>query len=420
MFESVVIAPRGCLSVGGYDTRFDFGHLAETLVFYDKVTLVGEPHEVGSLIVNMGADAFLELHGSGRIAVVPTYCQSGYGDNRDELVFNSSRLFWGIAPLDMLEANLRLIEIKTRKAVLDAVAGSGALALISDLALRNANEALRAQAGDDTHFVEGIAKAILKYRNPGEEDAIRFVSGRLGIDRDLGERHGAPRVDEFGNFEHWEELMRLWKSGAHTVPLRPIGLIHEMAKFLSWFDSALLMKAEFSVDPPLADGITQQINRTTAKLFPASDLSLFQEIVFSDARAIGQPVSNASMEERKQQFLNLATLLGQKERFSRWLKAQPPDRLLLQSYMDYIRHGTWVDKLPGKTVRFLIFSGAGVLADIALTAAAGMPGVGTAGGLAIGAFDSLVLDNLREGWRPSQFIDGPLTKWVGRAKEGRA
>ena len=116
MFESVVIAPRGCLEVNGYHTGFDFGHLAETLVFYDKVTLVGEPPEVGNLIVNMGADAFLELHGHRRIAVVPTRFMEGYSDNRDELVFDPSHLFWGNAPLDMLEANLRLIEKSKRKA----------------------------------------------------------------------------------------------------------------------------------------------------------------------------------------------------------------------------------------------------------------------------------------------------------------
>jgi hypothetical protein len=60
-------------------------------------------------------------------------------------------------------------------------------------------------------------------------------------------------------------------------------------------------------------------------------------------------------------------------------------------------------------MRFLIFTGLGAATDMMLPT-----GLGTAMGLALGAFDSLVLDNLLRGWRPNQFVDGPLAEWVGK------
>ena len=65
-----------------------------------------------------------------------------------------------------------------------------------------------------------------------------------------------------------------------------------------------------------------------------------------------------------------------------------------------------MEKLPTKAYRFGFFTGAGLLADIVVPT-----GFGTAAGVSIGAADSLLIDKLIKGWKPNQFIDGPMRKF---------
>ena len=51
---------------------------------------------------------------------------------------------------------------------------------------------------------------------------------------------------------------------------------------------------------------------------------------------------------------------------------------------------------------------------LALGAAFTNPITGTAAGTALSLADSFLLDKLIKGWKPSQFIDGPLKDFVQR------
>jgi hypothetical protein len=68
----------------------------------------------------------------------------------------------------------------------------------------------------------------------------------------------------------------------------------------------------------------------------------------------------------------------------------------------------WADKLPPKTLRWLLFTGGG----LALGAAFTNPLTGAIAGTALSLADSFLLDKLIKGWRPSQFIEGPLKDFV--------
>jgi hypothetical protein len=72
-----------------------------------------------------------------------------------------------------------------------------------------------------------------------------------------------------------------------------------------------------------------------------------------------------------------------------------------------VTQSTWVDKLPSKTIRWLLFSGAGLGLD-----AMGAGGVGTALGIGLGAVDSFFLDSILKGWKPNQFVEGSLAPFV--------
>jgi hypothetical protein len=47
-----------------------------------------------------------------------------------------------------------------------------------------------------------------------------------------------------------------------------------------------------------------------------------------------------------------------------------------------------------------------------LADAAAPTGLGTSAGISVGAADSLLLDRLIKGWKPNQFIDGPIREFT--------
>ena len=79
---------------------------------------------------------------------------------------------------------------------------------------------------------------------------------------------------------------------------------------------------------------------------------------------------------------------------------QAPDGGLLRTYYRDVTASSWVDKLPGKSLRFIFFTGAGILLDVA-----GTGGVGTAIGVAASAADTFLLDRMIQGWKPNQFVE---------------
>ena len=67
----------------------------------------------------------------------------------------------------------------------------------------------------------------------------------------------------------------------------------------------------------------------------------------------------------------------------------------------------WADKLAPKGIRWLLIW----LAGLAVDAVAGSH-VGVAGSVGLSAADALLFDKLIKGWRPNQFIDGPLKDFL--------
>ena len=107
-------------------------------------------------------------------------------------------------------------------------------------------------------------------------------------------------------------------------------------------------------------------------------------------------------------FADLRDLIRKAKRFRHWLENQSPDAELAKNYVREITKESWVDKLPSKTVRFSVITGLGLAVD----ALAGGGGVGTALGAGIGVADNFLLDRVLKGWRPNQFIEGDLKKFL--------
>lgn len=121
----------------------------------------------------------------------------------------------------------------------------------------------------------------------------------------------------------------------------------------------------------------------------------FEQLAFGEARPFGDAFRDGRID-----LSTALKTIDETRKFREWLTGIPVDADLIVEYHKAINKDTWLDKLPGKTSRFALFTGGGAFMDIMMTG-----GLGTVAGVTLSAFDSFVLDGLVKGWRPSNFVD---------------
>jgi hypothetical protein len=129
---------------------------------------------------------------------------------------------------------------------------------------------------------------------------------------------------------------------------------------------------------------------------------------FQESVVDGVPSIRDAVNSGKRTFREVIQLLPKAEKFKDWLRKQGATEDLRSAYLKEVAHLDWADKLPPKSLRWLLISAAG----LGLGAAIGATAVGTAAGLALSAGDTFLLDRLLKGWKPNQFIEGPLKQFL--------
>ena len=128
------------------------------------------------------------------------------------------------------------------------------------------------------------------------------------------------------------------------------------------------------------------------------EISRFIDLTMNDARTIREAVNSGRVS-----FTRVVELLESADKFRYWLQQQPVDAELVRTYYQAVIRGSWADKLPGKSARWAVFTGLGLAAD-----AFGTAPWGTLGGIAISAADVFLFEKLISGWKPHQFVEGEL------------
>jgi hypothetical protein len=118
--------------------------------------------------------------------------------------------------------------------------------------------------------------------------------------------------------------------------------------------------------------------------------------VFDEAKMIREAVNRNEIK-----FEDLVEIFKKAKKFKSWLKNIESDKNLVKEYFKEVTTESIIERLPSKTFRWSLFTGAGFIVDLI----AGTPAIGTIGGVGLGAFDSFLLDKLIKGWKPNQFIN---------------
>jgi hypothetical protein len=189
------------------------------------------------------------------------------------------------------------------------------------------------------------------------------------------------------------------KKGSLTAPLL---LSHYLnAQEESYFSAQY--GAEIASDP-LYQKLTQLdlAGAISARMKSQTEIAFFTDYNFHDGRDVKAAINSGA--RTVDEFL---PVLAQARKFRDWAGSLAENASLMKEYYRALSVQTWLDKLPGKTTRWSVFTGAGLALD-----SLGLGGIGTLGGISLSALDSFFLDRLVKGWRPNQFVDR-LQDFVG-------
>jgi hypothetical protein len=135
-----------------------------------------------------------------------------------------------------------------------------------------------------------------------------------------------------------------------------------------------------------------------------TEIDLFQNLHL-DARNI-----SGVLNSKERSFDEFLRLLDQAGKFKKWLRETNPDEKLVKEYFDAVTRQTWIDKLPTKGMRWVITTGLAAAVETFYPTGVAMS---AAQGLSLA--DATILDRILKGWKPDQFVEGPMSSFVGNS-----
>ena len=387
MFESIVFK-----NTVGPGPLLDVGAIAESLLFYDRVAIVGNSATLKALLAQIPPFITLTLLKDQRIEFYYLADQTGVKTDRT----TTGR---GLHDLIRFSSPQHTIE-KVGPEVFKAAAGSTGQAKIGasqfthhlrPLDHAGFDQKAVLQALLDHNATESSVRALVELSAPGfaPSKPLRFrieqqVQGFL-VDTNID-------FDSLNQTYH-QLVPQEHSSLSEAYFLTLIQGAYEATYYAATLDSEVAVAPiEQVVHATAVESIVRRHMQST------SQISSFVDLTMRDGRAIREAVNSGHVS-----FAQVLKLLDSADRFRHWLREQPIDAELLHSYYQSIVSDSWADKLPGKSARWAVFTGLGLAAD-----ALGTAPWGTIGGVAISAVDSFLADKLVKGWKPHQFVEGKL------------
>lgn len=406
MFESILIRRH---VLGGQ--LVDAGTIAEILLFYEHVHVVADRGLLFSILKVIGPDNLLIMLDRNMISL--TYV-------RDSLAVLTKTSQSGIQFHDIVAYRLGGKKTKllsknedVEETVERALGKSGktkrfARHLLDRISFRNlvgtkesSNEipALVREDLKDADFVKKAVQHIIRTILPTMPlpaawtfDVVFASDGSFIVGTNL-------------NFDKMNEEYHKVFSPEHSS-LNPAFLLSSLseARIDAYFAAEYM--AELVSTPVSAGIIGEKFSQLLSKRGRSvRQIELFQNLILDDARAIKEAINSG-----EKTFTEFLELMDRAQKFKKWLGSRNPDVELLRDYYKSTTAASWVDKLPSKSLRFVLATLGGFGADMLFPTG----GLGTALGVGMGATDSLLLDRLLRGWRPNQFVEGELRRFLSR------
>ncbi len=397
MFEAILFSAQNKHDI---DKPIDLGMLIEGMLFYRKTTVIANKAILTQLIRYFGVERLIVLIDEEILNLV--YLESFLGVRTDTI--NGTECHEVVkfsSPQHKFDDELSKICIEvTGKS---GEARRQALKIQDKIHVSQHDHIILEGARQsilDSHYVESAAKIIIKELVPEFEyvSAIRFSTAKTS-EKIL--------VDTNIDFVEVNKLYHKKVPPEHSSITSASILSHllELEKELYFSSSHLSELASSNLSAKLGESKIEYVIKKSTQSRDA--LTKFTDFIFNDAKAIREAVNS-----NKVNVDDLILVLQKTKKFKKWLEGKSPDGDLIKDYYKEVTKETLSDKLPCKTIRWGLFTGVGVLADVYGTGGL----VGTMAGLGLSALDGFLVDKLFSGWKPNQFIDGDVIPLIEKSK----
>jgi hypothetical protein len=378
----------------------DIGFLAEALLFYQQVRIIGNDSAVEQLVKQCGAETLIELLKGGFLkisyqtmnAAMQTLNTNSPNEIHSPIFFSAPRLaLQNVAPKVFTEVTGR--SGKGRRL------GNRFIALVDSIPK---TDTIGRAFEEDLSLENYINKAVVKFLSihvpeyqipqPFEFRIIKQEKGysvRTNID--------FPRV----NYFYHKRVSVTHSTLTPAYILARLFGVQENLFFSSLYSAELAVSSESSF--LLQTKINDVLDRRKSS---REQISSFQDFIFNNGYKLREAI-NAG----EKSFADLLKLLDKATKFKSWLKNQKPDENLCKNYLREATASTWIEKLPAKSMRWPLFTGAGIAAD-----SIGAGGIGTAIGVGLSAADAFLVDKIINGWKPNHFINDHLVKFLNETE----
>jgi hypothetical protein len=386
MFEA--IAYRNAIGPG---PLIDIGALAEGLLFYGRVAIVGNSGTVKDLLARIPPFVVLSMLRDGRLEF--HYLEDQIGISTQEINGRSQH------NLVAFSSPNHTVDKVGPSAFKDA-AGTTTQAKIGASKFTTLLRPLNYSGFDQNSVLQSFSdKQVI---NLSVSSLIQEVVPRFSPSRDLRfaierEKSGI-YIDTNIDFTELNRLYHQIVPASHsTLSEAYILSLLQRAYEATYF--AALLNSEVAVHPIEKAVQARAVDAVISRYeHNQSQIENFAELTLADGNAIREAVNSGAVP-----FTAVLKLLDSADKFRHWLHQQPTDANLVRAYYQETIKETWAEKLPTKSTRWSIFTGIGLGID-----ALGGGGLGTAANVAVSAVDAFLIDKLVKGWKPHQFVEKDL------------
>jgi hypothetical protein len=387
----------------GLEKKVDIGLLAETLFFYSNTHLLLDRSSVVALAKKIPRNVLLELFDRDLIRL--SYIREGFGVLSSGIPiahnFGAFKLAGNASGKKIKNYQDEITEALERELGNSYETRKFAKAISDRVALHRFRgipekekiipDLMRADM-EDVGFVERAVQVSLSHLIPGFDQNTKFHF------RVFKTSEQSYAVDTDLDFAKLNERYHAYVSPKHSSITQAYLLAQLLDSRADTFFSAYYMAEP--VTAPISSDIMElkHFEFLRRRGTSSDDIRLFHEVVVPDFPTIAEAINS-----NERSFAEFLKLLDEAEKFKKWLHETNPDVGLIQSYYQEVSKRSWVEKLPGKGIRFLVAAGVGLGASAAS---------GPAGGLGVGAANTFFLDRLLKGWRPNRFVEGPYKRFV--------
>ena len=374
----------------------DIGALAEGLLFYGRVAIVGNSATVKDLLAHIPPFILLSMLRDGRLEFHYLADQIGVSTTQDA----KGRSRHGLVAFSSPDHTIEKIGPSAFKGAAGSTSqakmgASKFTALLRSLDHSGFDQESVLQAFSDRQAIDASVSSLIREVVPSFALSADL---RFKIER---EKDGF-YVDTNINFTELNQKYHQVVPASHSTLTEAYILSLLQGAYEATYFAAML-NAEIAVHPIERAVQAKAVDAVVSRQVRSqSQIESFVDLTLADGHAIREAVNSGAVS-----FAAVLKLLDSADKFRNWLHQQPPDADLVRAYYQETIKDSWAEKLPAKSTRWSIFTGIGLGID-----ALGAGGMGTAAAVAVSAVDAFLVEKLTKGWKPHQFVERDLKSLI--------